>query len=37
MELRHKRIHELTEKTLTSLHDEDDMEELRELTRHGCH
>lgn len=37
MELRHKRIQELTEKALTSLLDEDDMEELRELTKNGCH
>ena len=37
MELRHKRIQELTEKALTSLLDEEDMEELRELTKHGCH
>ena len=34
---RHNRIQELMRKALTDLLDERDMEELRELTKQGCH
>ena len=37
MERRHQRIQELVQKALTDLLDDDDMQELRELTRQGCH
>ena len=36
-ERRHQRIQELVQKALTSLLDDEDMQELRELTRQGCH
>ena len=36
-ERRHQRIEELMRKALTDLLDEEDMQELRKLTRQGCH
>ena len=36
-ERRHKRIQELVQKALTDLLDDEDMKELRKLTRQGCH
>lgn len=36
-ERRHKRIQELVQKALTDLLDDEDMKELRELTKNGCH
>lgn len=37
MERRHQRIQELMKKALTDLLDEEDMVELKNLTRQGCH
>ena len=36
-ERRHRRIQELVQKALTDVLDEKEMQELRELTRKGCH
>ena len=36
-ERRHQRIQELVKKALTDLLDDKDMQELRKLTRNGCH
>ena len=36
-ERRHQRIQELVKKALTDLLDDEDMQELRKLTRQGCH
>ncbi len=36
-ERRHQRIQELVKKALIDLLDDDDMQELRELTKQGCH
>ncbi len=37
IERRHLRIQELMKKALTDLLDDKDMDELRKLTKQGCH